>query len=78
MPQSSVMSRMVILSRGFFSSICFRDSSRACLVVFGILLCLLFVLPDHSRDGLRRNMRAQLTGVDAVGGIEISRIGHLI
>lgn len=78
MPQSSVMSRMVILSRGFFSSICFRDSSRACFVVFGILPRLLFVLPDHCRDGLRRYAGAQLTGVDAVGGVEILGVGQLV
>src|SRR5699024_10214640 len=78
MPQSSVMSRMVILSRGFFSSICFRDSSRACFMVFGILLRLLFVLLDHCRNGLRRDMRTQLTGMNAIGSIEVLGIGPLV
>ena len=34
------------------------------------------MLPDHSCDGLRRDARAQLTGVDAVGGIEVPGIGQ--
>ena len=35
-------------------------------------------MPDHCRNGLRRDVRAQLTGVDAVGGVEILGVGQLI
>ena len=36
MPQSSVMSRMVILSKGFFKSIRFKEISKACFVAVDI------------------------------------------
>ena len=37
MPQSSVMSRMVILSKGFFNSIRFKEDSKACFVAVDIV-----------------------------------------
>lgn len=36
MPQSSVMSRMVILSKDFFKSIRFKEASKACFVAVDI------------------------------------------
>ena len=36
MPQSSVMSRMVILSKDFFKSIRFKEDSKACFVAVDI------------------------------------------